>query len=205
MTKQSGIIDVLPLTPLQQGLLFHALHEESSPDEYVSQVVLELAGPVRATELRTAAEALLRRHPNLNAAFLSDDLDAPVQIIPRSVPLAWVELDLQGRARADQRAERERLLAAQRESGFDPADPPLLRFALVRLAPQRHLLVLTNHHIVMDGWSYGVLLRELFQLYRDGGADGGLRGSRRTGNTWHGSVPRTGRQPSTPGSAPWRG
>ncbi|WP_405806925.1 non-ribosomal peptide synthase/polyketide synthase [Streptomyces sp. NBC_01187] len=174
MTKQSGIIDVLPLTPLQQGLLFHALHEESSPDEYVSQVVLELAGPVRATELRTAAEALLRRHPNLNAAFLSDDLDAPVQIIPRSVPLAWVELDLQGRARADQRAERERLLAAQRESGFDPADPPLLRFALVRLAPQRHLLVLTNHHIVMDGWSYGVLLRELFQLYRDGGADGGL-------------------------------
>ncbi|MGP3990889.1 non-ribosomal peptide synthetase, partial [Streptomyces sp. 3N207] len=174
VTKQSGIADVLPLTPLQEGLLFHALHEKSSADEYVAQVVLEFEGPVRAADLRAAAEALLRRHPNLAAAFLTDDVDIPVQVIPRSVRPVWLEVDLHGRTAAEQHAERERLLAEERESGFDLADPPLLRFALVRLAPRRHLLVLTNHHIVVDGWSYAILFRELFQLYQDSGADGGL-------------------------------
>ncbi|MEV0703323.1 amino acid adenylation domain-containing protein, partial [Saccharopolyspora sp. NPDC050389] len=172
--EQPGFVDVLPLSPLQEGLLFHALHQGSGPDEYVVQVVLELDGPLRAAELRGAAEAILRRHPNLSAAFWFEGVDSPVQVIPRSVTLPWAEFDLRGRTVDEQRAERERLLLEQREAGFDLFDPPLLRFALIRLEPQRHLLVLTNHHILLDGWSYPVLFRELFQLYQRGGDDSEL-------------------------------
>ncbi|MFI1769963.1 amino acid adenylation domain-containing protein, partial [Streptomyces sp. NPDC020800] len=165
MTKQ-GLADVLPLSPLQEGLLFHALYDERAADVYTVQLSLDLEGPLDATALRAAAEALLHRHPNLRAAFRHEGLSRAVQIVPHEVALPWTETDLSAETDPDrQRAELDRLLAADRATRFDLTRPPLMRCALFRLGEQRHRLLLTKHHILLDGWSMPVLVRELFQLY----------------------------------------
>ncbi|MFB8240439.1 amino acid adenylation domain-containing protein [Kitasatospora purpeofusca] len=167
----AGLEDILPLTPLQDGLLFHALYDERQLDVYTVQFVLALDGVVDAGALRAACAALLRRHANLRAGFLHEGLDQPVQVVPTEVPLPWEEADLRKHgddARAVE-AETARLLAEHRERRFELSRPPLLRFLLIRLPDGRHRFALTNHHILLDGWSMPVLMRELLALYTHGG------------------------------------
>ncbi|MFD7257553.1 amino acid adenylation domain-containing protein [Streptomyces sp. NPDC059874] len=174
MTKP-GLADVLPLSPLQEGLLFHALYDEHAADVYTVQLILDLDGPLDAGALRAAADGLLRRHPNLRAAFRYEGLSRTVQIVPHEVELPWRETDLSAVADpARQDAELAALLAADRAEKFDLTRPPLLRCALHRLGEDRHRFVITKHHILMDGWSMPVLVRELFQLYASHGDDSAL-------------------------------
>ncbi|MFJ5837260.1 amino acid adenylation domain-containing protein [Streptomyces shenzhenensis] len=155
----SLVEDVLPLSPLQQGLLFHALFDEGAQDVYTMQTLVEIEGRLRPEELRTAAEELFARHANLRGAFLHEDLDEPVQAVLKQVPVDWKE------AEAGDAAEAAALAAADAAARFDLTDPPLLRFTLVARGGDRHLLILTNHHLVLDGWSVPLLVRELLQLY----------------------------------------
>ncbi|MGW2228795.1 non-ribosomal peptide synthetase [Streptomyces formicae] len=178
------IEDILPLSPLQEGLLYHAQHGTESAagtvDGYGVQLILRLAGPLDHARLRAACGALLARHANLRAAFLHEDLDRPVQLISAEVETPWREHDLRGvgaapvtesfaAAGADlppaPQAVAAQLLREERERGFDLTRPPLLRFALVQLSDDEHLLALTHHHILLDGWSVPVLVRELLTLY----------------------------------------
>ncbi|GAA4059880.1 amino acid adenylation domain-containing protein [Streptomyces shaanxiensis] len=166
MSKAPGddgslVEDVLPLSPLQQGLLFHALFDEGAQDVYTMQSLVEIEGPLRPALLRTAAEELFARHANLRSAFLHEDLDEPVQVVLKQVPVNWVEADVTGEVEA----EVARLIAEDATARFDLTDPPLLRLTLVRRAADRWLLVLTNHHLLLDGWSIPLLVRELLQLY----------------------------------------
>ncbi|SDM58248.1 amino acid adenylation domain-containing protein [Allokutzneria albata] len=155
---QSEIVEVLPVSPLQEGLLFHAMFDDGSSDEYVVQLVLRLRGPLDPTRLRTAMAALLRRHPNLGAAFWTEGVDEPVQVIPREVEVPWEY--------HDGAADLAEILRADKHRRFDPTDPPLLRCTLVRTGADEHVFVLTNHHILLDGWSMPVLLNDLFHLYQ---------------------------------------
>ncbi|PSJ30105.1 hypothetical protein B7P34_03670 [Streptosporangium nondiastaticum] len=165
-----GLQDVLPLSPLQEGLLFHAVYDARTPDTYAVQVAFDLEGPLDARALRTAADGLLRRHANLRAAFRQRGEGRPVQVIPREVALPWHEVDLSGTN--DQASELTRLLTEDRTRRFDPARPPLLRFTLIHTGPGRHHLVFTHHHLLLDGWSLPILMRELFALYAQNSADG---------------------------------
>ncbi|WNM31473.1 amino acid adenylation domain-containing protein [Streptomyces sp. Li-HN-5-11] len=171
--NQPAPIDVLPLTPLQEGLLFHSLyeHERDARDVYLVQLVFELEGvrgPGDAARLRAAAQALLDRHPSLRAAFRRRRGGGPVQVVPRRAVLPWSETDLTGPGR-DTEQEWARLLDEDLARGFDPATPPLIRCTLARTGEQRHRLLVTHHHILLDGWSVSVLLRELLALYDSGG------------------------------------
>ncbi|MFE7275212.1 amino acid adenylation domain-containing protein [Streptomyces sp. NPDC057623] len=164
MSKPPGddgslVEDVLPLSPLQQGLLFHALFDESAQDVYTMQSLVEIEGPLRPALLRTAAEELFARHANLRSAFLHEDLDEPVQVVLKQVPVNWAETQT---TREDEVA---RLVAADAAARFDLTDPPLLRLTLVHRAADRWLLILTNHHLLLDGWSIPLLVRELLHLY----------------------------------------
>ncbi|MFJ2276117.1 amino acid adenylation domain-containing protein [Streptomyces sp. NPDC087866] len=164
--------DVLPLTPLQAGMYFHALYDSHAVDVYTAQFVFDLEGPVDVPTLRAAIDGLLRRHANLRVGFLHEELDEPVQAVAAEVPVPLEELDLTG---ADEVPDRlTAFLAADRTRRFDLATPPLMRFTLVRTAPDRHRLVMTSHHILFDGWSLPLLVRELFELYAAGGDDSGL-------------------------------
>ncbi|WP_327666577.1 MULTISPECIES: non-ribosomal peptide synthetase [unclassified Streptomyces] len=167
MTRSgSGIADILPLSPLQEGLLFHALYDdEQSPDLYATQQILELTGPVDPAAVRAAGQALLDRHPNLRACFRRRDTGRPLQIVPTDVELPWAEADVSALGEDERDKEWERLLDEERARRFDLARPPLLRYLLVRWSPDRYRLLLTNHHILLDGWSKQLLVREFTALH----------------------------------------
>ncbi|GGZ02130.1 non-ribosomal peptide synthetase [Streptomyces avidinii] len=170
--RHAGLVDVLPLSPLQEGLFFHSAFDTGAMDAYTGQLVLTLDGPVDERALRTACDRLLRRHSALRSAFTDQGLDRPVQVVLESVEAPWETVDLGGLGTAEGQREWERLLAADRARRFDLERPPLVRFTLVRFGGDVHRLVMTNHHILWDGWSSAVLLRELLTGYAEHSACG---------------------------------
>ncbi|MFI1338616.1 condensation domain-containing protein, partial [Streptomyces sp. NPDC020845] len=162
---QHELEDILPLAPLQEGLLFHALYDTDGRDVYTTQFSFRVEGPLDVPVLKASVQALLRRHANLRAGFLHEGLSRPVQVIPREVELPWEEIDW---THLDPDAHESSLAAWLEEDlgrRFQLDEPPLIRFTLIHLAPQSYRLVFTNHHILLDGWSLPVLMRELFTLY----------------------------------------
>lgn len=170
----TGLADVLPLSPLQEGLFFHSAFDIGAMDAYTGQIVLTLAGHLDADTLRAACDRLPARHGALRSAFTDQGLDRPVQVVVDTVDAPWELVDLSGLGAEDRQREWERLLAADRARRFDLERPPLLRFTLVRFDGDLHRLVMTNHHILWDGWSSAVLLRELLAGYAGASGPGRL-------------------------------
>jgi hypothetical protein len=108
---------------------------------------------------------LIRRHASLRAAFRYERLRKPVQIILRDAAAPWTRVDLSSIGEAKRDSRLATLLKEDRQRRFDVGRPPLLRFTLVRLAEQCHRLIMTNHHLVADGWSKAILLEEIWRLY----------------------------------------
>jgi acyl carrier protein len=159
------IADVLPLTPLQQGLLFHASTAQGGDDVYAVQLDITLSGRLDPHRLRDAVQTVVNRHPNLAARFCSQ-FDEPVQVIPAHPAVPWRYIVADGSdVEEDDEEQIRRVCAAERAAVYDMANQPALRVALIRTAPDRHRFVLTNHHIVLDGWSLSILLGELFAGY----------------------------------------
>ncbi|MDV2474264.1 AMP-binding protein [Rhodococcus zopfii] len=157
-SEYAGVRDIWPLPPLQTGLLFHSRLAAGSLDVYVAQLTLDLEGTVDAARLRAAIEAVVARHAGLRTAFVHDDDGTPAQLVLEHADVPWREVhtDADGLAA---------LLDSERVLPFDPAHPPLLRAVLAWTAPDRAVLVLTNHHLVLDGWSMPLLVREVLTHY----------------------------------------
>ncbi|QCX76495.1 Linear gramicidin synthase subunit D [Streptomyces sp. YIM 121038] len=182
--RYPGLTDIWPLSSLQKGLLFHSTMARESGagfDAYLCQYTLHLSGPVDAGRLRTAAQALLDRHPALHTAFVPGPTGELVQLLVDGAALPWTRRDLGALDEAAQRDALEEFLAHDLTVLFDPAAPPMLRMALLTLAPDRHELVLTAHHVLLDGWSLPLLTQDLLRLYAadgDGSALPRARGYR---------------------------
>ncbi|EAV43855.1 putative non-ribosomal peptide synthetase [Stappia aggregata IAM 12614] len=168
--RYGGLVStVWPLTGLQSGLLFHALMDaETGEDAYKVQTVVSLDSPVDADRLEASLQALVARHAPLRAVFCHEGLSDPVQVILSKVELPFEQVELSKDADPD--AELEQLLSEDRKIRFDLAKGPLLRACLVKRPDGGAWLVLTNHHILLDGWSLPVLMRELKEIYEAGGA-----------------------------------
>jgi amino acid adenylation domain-containing protein/non-ribosomal peptide synthase protein (TIGR01720 family) len=163
LDQQHRIADVLPLTPLQQGLLYHAdIAQSTGDDVYAVQLDVALSGPLDSEQLRDAVQAVVSRHPNVAARFCR--FDEPVQLILADPVVPWRYLDLGGDGAADEQIHK--VCAAERAAVCDLAQQPAFRAALIRVADNRHRFVLTNHHIVLDGWSTPILLQEIFAAYQ---------------------------------------
>ncbi|MEZ0113833.1 amino acid adenylation domain-containing protein/non-ribosomal peptide synthase protein (TIGR01720 family) [Catenulispora sp. EB89] len=162
--------DVWPLTPLQQGLWFHSRFDDQASDVYVVQVRLTMRGPLDAAVLKTAWETVVARHSALRACFRRPaGRDEPVQVIAGRVALPWRQVDLSQLPETEALAKAEQLASEERERRFDLAVPPLLRLLLLRFGPDDHRLVVTNHHLLMDGWSLPLLHKEVSAVYAAGG------------------------------------
>ena len=158
---RSQVQDLLPLAPMQQGLLFHGLLAPGA-GAYVPQLVLTLEGPLDAQALRAAWAEALARHAALRTSFHWEQREQPDQVVWRSAPLPWVEQDLSALPPPQQQARLQALLAVQRSEPFELRRPPLMRLVLLRLGPERHQLVWCHHHLLLDGWSASLVLREVF-------------------------------------------
>ena len=161
--RTPGIEDVMALSPLQEGLYsLTALAESAADDPYVIGMAADLFGSLDVALLRDCAATMLVRHPNLRASFFSQGIARPVQIVPSRVDLPWREVSAV-------EADPEAIELDERRRPFDLERLPALRFLLIELPSARWRLVITAHHIVIDGWSLPVFVAEMMTLYRAGG------------------------------------
>ena len=164
--QTAWVRDVLPLAPLQGGLLFHALSDDGQTrDTYTEQMVLDLSGPVDPERLKRAVQAVVDRHDALQARFILDDTGSPLQVIVAGAPVPWTFLDLSGLPEQEQSEAVAQALALDARTRFDVATDLLVRFTLITTSPGTHRLVFTNHHLIMDGWSTALLFGEIFTIY----------------------------------------
>ncbi len=153
----------LPLSFAQQRLWFH---DQLLPGNaaYNISAAVRLTGKLSVAALERALEEIIRRHESLRTTFSSVSFQT-VQVITPSLPLPLQKIDLRSLPHEEREIEARRLAMDEIRAPFDLAHGPLLRVTLTALDDQEHLLVLTMHHIVSDGWSMGVLIGEFVKLY----------------------------------------
>ncbi|MDM3885477.1 amino acid adenylation domain-containing protein [Pseudomonas sp. BCRC 81390] len=156
------IADVYPLSPMQQGMLFHTLYDQQAGN-YINQLRVDVDG-LDVQRFRQAWQATLDAHDILRSGFiLQGELGQAVQVVRKAVELPCSEHDWRSQPALEQALQA--LAESEREHGFDLSAAPLLRLVLVRTGDTRHHLIYTNHHILMDGWSTSRLLGEVLQRY----------------------------------------
>ncbi|MCA1685270.1 MAG: AMP-binding protein, partial [Planctomycetia bacterium] len=156
--------DAYPLTPLQEGMLVHALFSPGR-GEYVQQLVCGVRGPLDPSALAESWRRLSDRHAVLRTGFDWPDHGRPLQAVYRGVQTPLEVIDLRGVSPEDQESRIDDALRADRERGFDPSAPPLSRLAVFRLGRDSSRLVWTYHHLLFDGWSLQSVLHELLAIY----------------------------------------
>lgn len=151
--------DAYPLSPMQQGMLFHSVSGPAS-DVYVQQLSCRLRGAIEVERFEHAWEELFRRHAVLRTAFAWHGLPEPLQVVGERVRVPLEVLDWR-----EEPNDLDALCVAERIRGFDLSRAPLTRLRLVRLSHDEWQLVWTWHHAILDAWSVPILMEELFATY----------------------------------------
>jgi amino acid adenylation domain-containing protein/non-ribosomal peptide synthase protein (TIGR01720 family) len=158
------IEDLYPLSPMQEGMLFHSLY---GPDSaiYTTQLVCELKGHLNEDMFETAWQAAVDAHAVLRTVFEWKAVEEPLQVVRRSVKVRLKREDWKSLGRGGQADKLEAYLRQDREQGFDLNQPPLMRLALVRTTDDASLFIWTSHHLLLDGWSLPIVLNDVFTAY----------------------------------------
>jgi len=156
---------IYPLSPMQQGLLFHTVYAPET-GVYIGQMACRLDGSVDADALEKAWHRLLARHSALRSAFVWKRVEDPRQVVHQRVSLTLERLDWRDLAPEEQAAKLEAFLYADRVRGFDLGKAPLMRTALIQVQDNAHYFVWTQHHLIIDGWCLHLLLEEGFTFYQ---------------------------------------
>jgi len=157
---------VYPLSPMQEGMLFHSLFDTESA-VYFEQLSVEVIGGVDREILKRAWTYVINRHPVLRSAFLWDELDIPLQVVHKSFDIEISEFDWRDVEEQQIDHRLESWLEHDRNRGFDFSIPGLSRLAWIDLPNDKSRLVWSFHHAVLDGWSLPLVMGEVFQVYAD--------------------------------------
>jgi amino acid adenylation domain-containing protein len=164
MIDRLDIEDVYELSPLQQGLLFHSLLDPAS-GFYVEQYTCLLEGDLDLDALELAWQQVVDAHAALRGSFHWRDLEKPLQVVRRRVAVQLDRQDWRGAPAHEAAQALDALMAAERARGFDLAVAPVMRWSVLRLGENRHQLVWSFHHLLIDGWSLQLVLGEVFARY----------------------------------------
>ncbi|MEV1176996.1 amino acid adenylation domain-containing protein, partial [Nonomuraea sp. NPDC049784] len=156
--------DVYPLTPLQQGMLFHTLLEPGSGVYWVQNGLL-LDGELDEAAFLRAWELVLARHPVLRSAVVSEGVPVPLAVVSREVPVPLERRDWSELGEAAQAEALDAFMDEDRARGAEFDRPSLMRVTLIRLADRRHQVVWSYHHLLLDGWSVPIVLGDLIHAY----------------------------------------
>jgi len=162
--KASPLEDILPLSPMQEGMLVNTLLDPDSGVDF-EQLVYRFDGPLRVPALEVAWQAVVARHSALRARLVWQGVDRPLQLIERVVRVPFAEFDWTD-ADDDFSPRLGEWLETDRTAGIELGRAPLLRVSVFRLSPVRHVMVMSFHHLLLDGWSVRLLLRDLLTFYR---------------------------------------
>jgi amino acid adenylation domain-containing protein/non-ribosomal peptide synthase protein (TIGR01720 family) len=165
LAKQYGnqIADIYPLSPMQQGILFHSLYTPES-GIYFEQFHFRLTGQLNLQAFRQAWQYLVDHHTILRTAFWHQT-DMPLQLVYKTAQLSWQTLDWRELSEAECQSQLQNLLTTERRNGFDLNKAPLMRLQLIRETDLKYRLVWHFHHLLLDGWSLPILFTELFEAY----------------------------------------
>jgi amino acid adenylation domain-containing protein len=165
--KHKHIEAIYPLSPVQQGLLFHTLYAAES-GVYVEQFCCTLDGDLDVSAFQRAWRRMIERHAVLRTLFVWERRAEPLQVVRAAthVELPWEVDDWREQTQSEQAARLDAFLQADRERSFDLSKAPLLRLALIQTGAARYAFVATHHHLLLDGWSQALLLTEVFACYR---------------------------------------
>ncbi|MBI5301747.1 MAG: AMP-binding protein, partial [Chloroflexi bacterium] len=162
--NNKNIEAVYPLSPMQQGMIFHSVYAPES-GAYIEQLMCALHGDLNVAAFERAWKHVVARHSVLRTAFVWKRLDKMFQVVHREVNLKLDQSDWRDLSASEQETELEIFLRADRRRGFDLTHAPLLRLALIRLADNAWRFVWTWHHALADGWSLPILLKEMLTSY----------------------------------------
>ncbi|WDD36769.1 amino acid adenylation domain-containing protein (plasmid) [Nostoc sp. UHCC 0926] len=165
MSLKDKIEDIFPLTPLQQGLLFHSLYERESA-VYFEQLNCRLEGNISVDTVNQAWQILIDRHGILRTAIVTKGQAEPVQVVFRNIVFKVAENDWRSLSTSAQDKRLLEFLEEDRRKGFALNRSPLLRVILIRLDEQSWQFVCSYHHLLLDGWSMPLLMREFFLLHK---------------------------------------
>ena len=162
--KNKNIESIYSLSPMQQGMLFHTLYEPES-GVYIEQFCLTLSGNLDITVLQQACLRVVKRHPVLRTLVVWEKQEKPLQVVCKQVELPWQNYDWRSLSATEQQERLEAFLQADRVQGFVLDKAPLMRFTLIQVADDTYEFVWSFHHLLIDGWSWPILCKEVFAFY----------------------------------------
>ncbi|WP_442604724.1 amino acid adenylation domain-containing protein [Paenibacillus elgii] len=163
---QDGLDKMMPLSPLQKGLLFHYLDHPSS-DQYFVQTSWKYEGRLDVTRYREAWQRVVAENDCLRTCFVWEAVDEPVQCVVQAAEPDWTIEDIASQPADRQQEYFERWMTLDRERRFD-LRRPAYRLALICSGPEEWTVVWSYHHILLDGWSLPLLLNRVHDLYECG-------------------------------------
>jgi aryl carrier-like protein len=158
----ASIKHIYPLTPLQEGMYFHYVDKQSTA--YFEQVEYEIKGALEVSLLKASLEKLVERHDILRTNFIHKPDHPILQVVSEHKPVDFSFFDLAGEP--DQEGKISLFKAEDVRRGFDLKKDVLFRVSLFRLGNAHHRVICSNHHILLDGWSRGFVLNDLFDIYQ---------------------------------------
>ncbi len=161
-----NIQNVYPLTPMQHGMLFHAMENPAST-AYVEQYSYRIEGEVDAELFEQSVNHLIKRHDILRTVFNTRMPEQPLQVVLKNRPIKLRIEDIQELSQSQQEAHLENAKVADRTKGFDLSRGPLMRVSLFKTGEKSCQILWTYHHILMDGWCIPLVTHEVFQAYQD--------------------------------------
>lgn len=160
----NAIEDSYPLSPMQQGMLFHSLYEQQS-GVYSEQIICNLHENLNVSAFMQSWQRVIERHSVLRTSFFWEGSNQPVQSVYRQVKLPLKQQDWRGLSESEQENQLQAYLQNDRQRDFDLKVAPLMRLALFQLAEADYKLVWTFHHALLDGRSFVIVLKEIFAYY----------------------------------------
>ncbi|WLS48451.1 condensation domain-containing protein [Micromonospora profundi] len=161
----TNVDDIYELSPLQQGMLLHTVHDGAT-DMYLGQHVYIVEGSLDVEAMVRAWRKVFESHPALRTSFHWDGNDKPLQVVHRDVTPPAHQDDWSALSDDEQRERLDAMMAEDRATGFDVAAAPLQRLHLIRLGADRHALAWTHHHLLLDGWSVPIFMNEVMAHYQ---------------------------------------
>ncbi|MFQ3632501.1 amino acid adenylation domain-containing protein [Roseiflexus sp.] len=162
--SMQNVEDLYPLSPMQQGMLFHTLYAPGS-GVYIEQLCFRICGDFDTAAFERAWSRVVERHTILRTAFVFGGLKEPAQVVHRVVDLPIRHFDWRRDPSATLPARLDAYCEADRLEGFTMIDPPLMRVSLLQTADHEWYVVWTYHHALLDGWSTPLVLREVLACY----------------------------------------
>lgn len=162
--NKKNIENIYPLSPTQQGILFHTLYAPES-GVYVVQSCYTFSNTLNIAAFKQAWQQVISQHPILRTSFYWKQHKEPFQVVNRNVQLPWQQYDWQELPVSQQQERLEAFLQTDRQQGFDVSQAPLMRLILIQVAQETYHFIWSSHHLILDGWSGALVLQQVFQAF----------------------------------------